>query len=136
MRDYYAFGNSSNYAQTSDPQVKAFRTAYSEFAPDSPLAEWSLEGYGAGLWFADAARACGAALTRRCVEAYVDTQKGYGGHGLLDPDTVTFPRNTSRPSHASQCYTVVKWHGGGTGTWSTVADHRHDCFTTATFTYN
>lgn len=135
INNYYAWGNSTNYADTSDPQAQLFQKAYSSFAHGAPLSQWSLEGWAAGMWFNDAAKSCGAQLTRACVEKFVDSPKGYTAGGLLDAHTTAFPHYNSRPPQLTACYTIVKWGGGAGGTWQTVADHKSNCFTTASFSY-
>jgi ABC-type branched-subunit amino acid transport system substrate-binding protein len=136
LNNYYAWGMSSNYADTSNSQVSLFRQAYASFAPGAPISQWSLESWAAGMWFADAASACGNDVTRGCIEKYVNVSSGYAARGLLDTHTTFFPHWSSRPAHISQCYTIVKWAGGGNGTWGTVIDHSANCYTAPTFDYN
>ena len=70
-------GNTRNYADTKYPQVAAFRQQMSADGNGGPtqLSEWALEGWAGGLWFSDAAGSCGANLTRRCLEAFVNSGK-------------------------------------------------------------
>ena len=135
VNNYYAWGQSSNYADSADPQVALFQKAYASFAPGAPLSQWSLEGWAAGMWFSDAAKSCGNNLSRECIEKFVDTKAGYAGGGLLDKNTVSFKRWKSKPASGKQCYTIVKWAGGGSGTWKTQADQKNNCFTTPLFDY-
>jgi branched-chain amino acid transport system substrate-binding protein len=135
LKNYYSWGWSTNYADSSSQQAAVFRKAYATYAPGAPLAQWSLEGWAAGMWFADAAASCGAHLTRTCVEHFVNTGSGYSARGLMDPNTTKFPHYSHAPSRLTQCDTIVKWAGGSGGTWQTVVDHAHNCHTTGVFSY-
>ena len=75
----WADSQSANFADTSNPQVAAFQAAMHKYFPgDLPHNhQFALEGYAAAMWFTDAARSCGANLTRKCVEAYMNRAQGY-----------------------------------------------------------
>ena len=135
VNNYYSWGQSTNYADGNDPSVSLFQKAYASFAPGAPLSQWSLEGWAAGMWFADAAKSCGNNVTRECLEKFVDTKEGYAGGGLLDKNTTSMKHWKSKPASGKQCYTIVKWAGGGSGTWKTQADQKRNCFTTPLFDY-
>jgi branched-chain amino acid transport system substrate-binding protein len=135
LNDSYAWGLSSNYGDTSNSEVALFREAYDAFAPGAPLSQWSLEGWAAGMWFADALASCGLDVTKACIENYVNTPVGFTADGLLDPHSTRFPHWTSQPATLTQCYTIVKWEGGANGDWATIKDHNDNCYTTPSFTY-
>ncbi|HWB67522.1 MAG TPA: ABC transporter substrate-binding protein [Mycobacteriales bacterium] len=135
LKNYYSWGTSTNYNDTSNKQVSIFRQAYAAYANGAPLAQWSLEGWVAGMWFADAAASCGGNLTRSCVVKFANTKKGYSARGLMDPHTLAFPHYRSKPATLTQCMTIVKWAGGSSGGWQTVVDHTHNCHTGRTVTY-
>ena len=135
-KNYYAWGQSTNYEDTSNPLVRTFQQAYASFAPGAPRGQWSLEGWVAGMFFADAVKSCARkGITRSCIESFVNTKTGYSAQGLIDPNTLFFPHWSNHPATAKQCYTIVKWSGGTSGSWSTVADHSNNCFTTPFFSY-
>ena len=65
------------------------------------LSMWEEEGWASAQWLTDAMTSCGAALTRRCIEAYLNRPGAYTGHGLLtggqlrrDPARSREPRPT------------------------------------------
>lgn len=135
-KNYYAWGFSSNYADTSDPNVRLFQQAYNSFAAGAPISQWSMEGWIAGMWFADAVKSCGATVARACVEKFLNNgTTGYGAHGLMDAHTLVFQHWASPPATGLQCYTIAKWSGSSNGTWATDADQKHNCMTTHYFTY-
>jgi branched-chain amino acid transport system substrate-binding protein len=127
----WATGNTLNYDDTSKPQVKAFRDAVARLHTDGPqqLSEWSLEGWAGAQWMADAMASCGAALTRRCVEAFLSSPQPYDGHGLFTPRNFTKHPHTAR---SRNCLNVARWvdgAGSGKGGWvSQVADMSQTCF--------
>ena len=60
----WASGSSANYDDTSIPMVNTFRQDFSRYGQGQVLAQWAVEGYAAGIWFAQAAHSCGSNLTR------------------------------------------------------------------------
>jgi len=128
----YAIANTRNYEDTRYPAVAAFRTAMNRYQPDraGQLDIWTEEGYASAQWLTDAMASCGAALTRSCVEAYLNSGKDYDGHGLLTPRS--FTRRTSPPETQRNCMNVVRWQDsarGGQGGWVTqIADMNTNCF--------
>ncbi|HET7326941.1 MAG TPA: ABC transporter substrate-binding protein [Nocardioidaceae bacterium] len=129
----WAMGNTLNYEDTQYPTVKEFRAAMKRYGYDGPdkMSEWALEGWASAQWLADAMSSCGADLTRKCVEAYMDRSTPYTGHGLLTPRdfTVVEPPPTY---NSDACINVVRWQdsaNGGQGGWVTqVADMNKNCF--------
>ena len=132
----WATGMSRNYADTQDPEVQAFRqevTADGHGGADD-LSEWSLEGWAGGKWFADAAASCGATLTRRCLEAFVNRPALYDAGGLLVGRNF---HEYSRPHEpVTNCINVVRWQDSA-HTWVTqVPDMQKNCFTVTELPYN
>lgn len=135
VNDYYSWEFSTNYDDTADPQVAQFRKAFATFEPGRTEAQWSLDGWAAGMWFTAALQSC-KAITRACVENFVNSPKGYSANGLLDPNTTFFPHWSSFGRSMKQCISTVKWVGGANGHWQTEADHKNTCYTTPLFSYN
>jgi hypothetical protein len=124
----WATGMSRSYADTQYDQVRDFRQQMSSdgHGGAEQLSEWALEGWAAGVWFADAAESCGAALTRRCLEAFLDSGKPYDGRGLLVPRLFE-ERRTPEPQ-SRNCINVVRWVDGR-GWVTQVPDMNDNCFT-------
>lgn len=120
--DIYAYGETRNYEDTSQPVVAAFRAAVHRYGWDGPnqLSEWELEGWAAAQWLTDAMQSCAAQLTRRCVEDFMARPVPYTGHGVFDQrDFVPYPRP---PRLVHDCLTVARWRDsadGGRGGWVT-----------------
>lgn len=115
------------YSDVSNPEVAKFRAAMKRYFPDREdrLYQWTLDGWASAMWFADAAKSCGAALTRACLETFLNKPGGYGAHGLWSPrgnDKIDFEH-----SQAHRCITVVQWQDSAQ-TWVTRA--RFQCYTT------
>jgi branched-chain amino acid transport system substrate-binding protein len=135
----YATGDTLNYEDVQYPPVAAFRAAMAagRWNTTDYLSEWALEGWAGAQWFADAATSCGAALTRRCVEAYLGRATPYTGHGLLTPRNFVVEKPTATTTY--NCLNVVRWQdnaNGGAGGWVTqVRDVQTNCFTTPVILY-
>ena len=134
--EMWATGNTRNYADTQYPGVRDFRQQMSAdgHGGANDLSDWALEGWAGGQWFADAAASCGATLTRRCLEAFVNSGKLYGAEGLL------VPRNFHEYSHphepVTNCINVVRWQDSAR-TWVTqVPDMDKNCFRVTELPYN
>ncbi|HSB86882.1 MAG TPA: ABC transporter substrate-binding protein [Ilumatobacteraceae bacterium] len=118
----YATATTRNYMDLQFPAVSQFRDDMRRYYPDreDKLSMWTLEGWAAAQWFTDAASSCGAALTRVCVEAYLERPEPYDGHGLLVArDFVPRPQVGGS---AHNCLSVARWQDdafGGTGGWVT-----------------
>jgi branched-chain amino acid transport system substrate-binding protein len=127
----YATGNTQNYDDRSKPGVAAFQDAVNRYFPThaNKTSEWELEGWASAQWLADAMRACGAKLTRACVEGFLKSQKAYTGHGLLTARNFVVMRP---PPMEHSCINVARWQDsadGGKGGWvSQVPDMNKNCF--------
>ena len=124
----WATGMTRNYADTKYPGVAAFRqqmTTDGHGGADE-LSEWALEGWAGGQWFADAAASCGGNLTRRCVEAFINSGKLYDANDLFAPRNFHEYAKPHEPVH--NCINVVRWSDSA-GTWVTqVPDMDKNCF--------
>jgi ABC-type branched-subunit amino acid transport system substrate-binding protein len=132
----WATGMIRNYADTKYPAVRDFREEMSAdgHGGENYMSDWALEGWAGGKWFADAAASCGATLTRRCLEAFVNRPALYDGGGLL------VPRNFHEYSHphepVTNCINVVRWQDSA-HTWVTqVPDMNKNCFRVTELPYN
>ncbi|WP_083974629.1 ABC transporter substrate-binding protein [Kitasatospora mediocidica] len=130
--ELWATSSSRNYADTRYPAVQQFRSAMSRYFPDREplLSAWELEGWAGAQWLTDAMDSCGAALTRACVERFMNRTQPYDAHGLLIPaDFVREPR-PSGPVRA--CLNVARWQdvtpAGGPGWVTQVPDMDTNCF--------
>ena len=135
----FATGSARNYDDTGIPAVAQFRAAMRREGWDKPttMSEWALEAWAGAQWFVDAARSCGAQVTRSCVESYLGRPAPYDGHGLLIPrDFVVQP---AHPTRSHNCFNVARWSddaNGGAGGWVTqVADMTKNCFDVPALAY-
>ncbi|MFL6239718.1 MAG: ABC transporter substrate-binding protein [Actinomycetes bacterium] len=123
----WAAGSSASYSDSSVPMAQTFLQDFQQFEPGVPVAQWGLEGYAAGIWFAQAAHSCGASLTRTCVEHWLDSQKSLGASGLMSKDTnfqhVAYSTSSSGPA----CVSIVKWDNGK-NSWDTLANINRNCY--------
>jgi branched-chain amino acid transport system substrate-binding protein len=134
----FATGSDRNYEDTQYPAVAAFRAAMAKYFPDrqDKLSAWELEGWASAQWLTDAIASCGNAVTRACVERFMNQPQSYDAHGLLIPAsfTVTPPAATTRA-----CLDVVRWQdsaNSGAGGWVTqVPDMNTNCFTVPVISY-
>jgi ABC-type branched-subunit amino acid transport system substrate-binding protein len=128
----WATSDSRNYEDTQYPAVAAFRAATNRYYPDraGQLSQWELEGWAGAQWLTDAMRSCGAALTRSCVERFMNSGRPYDAHGLLIPTAFTHAPAPTGPQHA--CLDAARWEDsaeGGHGGWVTqVGDMDTNCF--------
>ncbi len=126
-------GMTRSYADTKYQQVHDFRAQMDAdgHGDSTGLSEWALEGWAGGQWFADAAASCGADLTRRCVEKFLNTGKPYQAHGLLTPRH--FVERSSPKKHTTNCINVARWEqqqGGWVtqvATWTRTASTSRCC---------
>ena len=139
----YATSDELNYEDTQYPAVAAFRAAMAKYFPSraSELSMWELDGWSSAQWLTDAIRSCGSGsgsgggsggggVTRKCVEAYMNSAQPYDGHGLLIPTSFT----VARPGATTRaCLNVARWQDsadGGHGGWVTqVSNMDANCFT-------
>ncbi|MCB5167091.1 ABC transporter substrate-binding protein [Streptomyces bambusae] len=103
-------GSSRNHADAADPAVAAFRAAMVPRLKGRPLSQWQLEGWAAAMWFTDAARSCGADLTRPCVERFLNRAEPYTAGGLLLP--VSFRPAAEPPRTHRACLSAARWQDG------------------------
>ena len=132
----WATGNTRNYADTQYAGVRNFRQQMSAdgHGGANDLSDWALEGWAGGQWFADAAASCGATLTRRCVEAFVNSGKPYDGDGLLTPREFHEYSHPHEPT--TNCINVVRWEDSA-HTWVTqVPDMDKNCFRVTELAYS
>lgn len=128
----YGTSQSANYSDTSIPQVAQYQKDLQAAAPDRVAKEnlWMMEGYASAQWLTDAIRSCGADVTRKCVEAFMNSGKAYNGDGLLINRSFTHAATPSTQSRA--CLNVTRWQdsaNGGKGGWvSQVKDMNTNCF--------
>ncbi|WP_436773691.1 ABC transporter substrate-binding protein [Yinghuangia sp. YIM S09857] len=118
----HATGISRSYEDVGHPAVAEFRAAMLKYFPDREglMSQWALEGWASAQWLTDAIASCGADVTRKCVEEFVNRPEGYDAHGLLIP--VDFKPETAEQAQAPQkwCTNVVRWQdsaNGGKGGW-------------------
>ena len=132
----YVYAQTANFADASNPEVAKFQAAMSRYFPAQvPYEhEWMLEGYAAAEWFSDAAKSCGANLTRVCVEAFMNRNAIYTANGLLDSASSTFtPAPASYPgSTVTGCASVAHWNGK---LWATDADITKSCGPATGYSY-
>ena len=135
----YATANDLNYADTQYPTVKSFRSDMKRSFPDreDKLSMWSEEGWAGAQWLTDAMSSCGAALTRACVETYMNRPEPYDGHGMLTPRGFDVSKDPGGPSH--NCLNVARWQDsaeGGRGGWATQTPNMNTtCFDVPTIEY-
>lgn len=123
----YAFSDSANYEDVSNPAVAAVRAGLHRYGFDGRnlLSEWELDGWASAQWLTDAMRSCGADLTRKCVFAYMRNipAAGYAGDGLLSPAGRNFiPWTGPPPKTSHNCIGIYRWQDsaeGGRGGWVT-----------------
>lgn len=123
------------YDQTSNPEVAKFRAAMKKYFPqrESKLAEWNLDGWASAMWFADAAKSCGADLTRTCLMSYLNRAQPYDAHGLWYPrNNVKYNFRTKKTLH--QCITIAHWVEARKS-FVTVGDYHNTCYTTPYIPY-
>ncbi|MFC7306962.1 ABC transporter substrate-binding protein [Streptomyces monticola] len=114
-----------DYDDSDDREVRAFRTAMKD---GGPLSQWALEGWAAAMWFTDAATSCarrGTAITRACVDRYMERDKPYSARGLLVP--VVFDRLAEPPKTRRTCVSAARWLDGR-GWVTQGGDMNDNCF--------
>jgi ABC-type branched-subunit amino acid transport system substrate-binding protein len=126
--EMWATGNTRNYEDTKYSGVKNFRVQMSAdgHGGANDLSDWAMEGWAGGQWFADAAASCGATLTRRCVEAFVNSGKPYDAGGLLTPRE--FHEYSQPHEPTTNCINVVRWEDSAHGWVTQVPDMDKNCF--------
>ncbi|MER6129570.1 ABC transporter substrate-binding protein [Streptomyces sp. NPDC001795] len=117
----WATGSSRNYEDTADAAVREFRDATGNLKTHS---QWQLEGWAAAMWFTDAAKSCGADVTRACVDRFMNSGKPYTAGGLLIP--VTFEHLAAPPTTRRTCLSVARWEDAKG--WVDQGDMNATCF--------
>jgi branched-chain amino acid transport system substrate-binding protein len=129
-----------NYMDVQYPPVAQFRAEIKAAFPDREdrLSMWELEGWASAQWLTDAMTSCGADLTRRCVEDYMNRPVDYDGHGLLVPRNFIVEPTPAPTQH--NCLNVAQWQDsayGGQGGWVTRApDMNTTCFDVPAVAYS
>jgi ABC-type branched-subunit amino acid transport system substrate-binding protein len=118
----YATAQDRNYMDTQFPAVARFRADMQAAYPDraNQLSMWEEEGWEAGDWFTAAASSCGAKLTRKCVEAFINRPQPFTAEGLTTGSSFVVGSPT-RPT-GPDCMSVAQWQDaayGGKGGWVT-----------------
>lgn len=126
----------ATYDQTSNPEIAKFRAAMKRYFPqrEDRLYQWNVDGWGSAMWFTDAAASCGAALTRVCLEKYLNRKAGYTARGLW------WPRNNEKFNFETKktlyrCIQVVQWVESRKS-FVTRAPYQSTCSTTPYLGYN
>ncbi len=134
----FATGMTRNYEDTKYPGVAAFRQ---QMAADGhggadQLSEWALEGWAGGQWLADAVASCGADVTRRCVEKFMNAGPAhpYDGDGLLVPRY--FEERSTPREPQTNCINVARWQDSAHGWVTQVPDMDKNCFTVHEWPYS
>lgn len=128
----WATSESRNYEDTGHPSVAEFRAGMARYYPEreDQLSAWELEGWAAARWLTDAMDSCGTALTRACVERFMNRTEPYDAHGLLVPTDFTPQPRPTGPTLA--CLNAARWQDGafgGRGGWVTqVPDLASACY--------
>jgi branched-chain amino acid transport system substrate-binding protein len=124
------------YDQTSNAEIAKFRAASKRYFPnrESKLYQWSVDGWASAMWFTDAATSCGAALTRKCLEAFLNRPKGYTANGIW------WPRNNEKYDFERQktlyrCIQVDQWDDKQK-TFVVRAPFQSTCYTTPYLAYD
>lgn len=126
---------SLGYDQTSNPEIATFRAAMKRYFPEreSKMAEWNVDGWASAMWFTDAAKSCGADLTRTCLMNYLNRPKPYSAHGIWYPrNNVKYDFKTKKT--LSQCITISHWEEAKKS-FVTVGDYHNTCYTTPYIPY-
>jgi branched-chain amino acid transport system substrate-binding protein len=123
------------YDQTSNPEIAKFRAAMKRYFPqrESKMFEWNVDGWASAMWFADAAKSCGANLTRTCVINYLNRPTPYGAHGIWYPrNNVKYNFETKKTLY--QCITISHWEEAKKS-FITVGDYHNTCYNTPYIPY-
>jgi branched-chain amino acid transport system substrate-binding protein len=134
----FSTGSTANYADSPNPVAAEFRQDFARYAGGQTPAQWALEGWVSATWFAQAVKSCGAGPTRVCVEKWLNDQSSLSAYGLMDPEVNFKKVHYSTSAKGRQCTSVVRWVGGSSGSWKTLADPSQsaNCFTDNWFHYN
>jgi branched-chain amino acid transport system substrate-binding protein len=123
------------YDQTSNPEIAKFRAAMKRYFPsrEDRMFEWNVDGWASAMWFADAAKSCGADLTRTCLMNYLNRPKPYDAHGIwFGRNNVKYNFETKKTLY--QCITIAHW-SDARKSFVTVGDYHNTCYTTPYLPY-
>jgi branched-chain amino acid transport system substrate-binding protein len=123
------------YDQTSNPEIAKFRAAMKRYFPsrENSMYEWNVDGWASAMWFADAAKSCGANLTRACLISYLNRPQPYSAHGIWYPrNNVKYNFQTKKT--LNQCITIAHWVEAKKS-FETVGDYHNTCYTTPYIPY-
>jgi branched-chain amino acid transport system substrate-binding protein len=123
------------YDQTSNPEIAAFRAAMKRYFPsrENRMFEWNVDGWASAMWFTDAAKSCGADLTRACLMSYLNRPKPYSAHGIWAArNNVKYNFETKKTLY--QCITISHWEDARKS-FVTVGDYHNTCYTTPYIPY-
>ena len=117
------------FSQTGNPEVAKFRAAMKRYFPDREdnLYQWTVDGWASAMWFTQAATACGAQLTRACLEKNMDTAP-FTANGLWEARG-NMKINFDTQKTIRQCTSIVQWDEP-TGTFADRGDPDGNCYTT------
>ncbi|HEX3705019.1 MAG TPA: ABC transporter substrate-binding protein [Mycobacteriales bacterium] len=131
-------GYSVNFQDTSNPEVAKFQAGMRQYFPSwLPYNhEWSWEGWIAGMWFTEAAKSCGADLTRKCVISYMDHKPDFGGNGITVPYVGFRPLAPSFYNKPTKhCVSAAQWSTAANG-WVARATPSSTCFMVKGYGFN
>jgi branched-chain amino acid transport system substrate-binding protein len=123
-------GYNLNFQDTSNPTAATFQAAMRQYFPSwlPHNHEWSFEGWIAGEWFTEAAKSCGADLTRACVIKYMDNKPDFGGDGVTVPYVSFRPLPPSFYNKTTRhCVSAAQWSIKENG-WVARATPSSTCF--------
>ena len=104
--EVYVAGTSVSYAESSNPLVATYMNDYKTYGAGGLQAQWTLEGYATGVWFADGVAQMGANVTRKGFMAWLNGLRDYTDHGYFAPrDYVIRPPNQT----VQDCVTIAQW---------------------------
>ncbi|HVT65237.1 MAG TPA: ABC transporter substrate-binding protein [Mycobacteriales bacterium] len=120
----------ANFQDPNNPEAVKFNAALRQYFPSwvPHNHEWSFEGWVGAEWFTEAAKSCGADLTRKCVISYMDHKPDFGGDGVTVP-YVSFrplpPSFYDKPTR--HCVSAAQWSIAA-NKWVTRASPANTCF--------
>ncbi|MGN6473549.1 MAG: ABC transporter substrate-binding protein, partial [Mycobacteriales bacterium] len=131
-------GYTVNFQDPSVPEAVTFNAAMRKYFPSwmPHNHEWSFEGWIAAEWFTEAAKSCGANLTRTCVIKYMDNKPDFGGNGVTVP-YVSFrplpPSFYAKPTR--HCVSAAQWSIKANA-WVSRATPSSTCFMVKGYGFN
>ena len=133
----WADAYSLNFQDSTNAQVAKYNAAMRTYFPsDLPHNhQFAFEGWIGAMWFTDAARSCGANLTRTCVEKYMNRPTPYLARGLLIP-SVSFQLGNSHYYNGltKQCVSAAQWSNSA-NRWITRATPASNCYQSRAYSY-